>query len=732
MAIQTLTGNQFEHGSAIDNTQTDQFVLTGLGNIVQEGKGNIKVTGVDTATFGINTASTVMLDSASGTTDTIKLGGDSNMVVGSTMTSALSGSTVSVSVSGVHSGAGMNTVALVNHGGSTTVALAGPGNTVALNSDATNVVSTGADLTGHGNASIAIGVPFDDHFGGSSKVTAAGSGNTISVGDANASVSGGTSNNTIKLGDGENTVSVSGTGNHISVGGGDNVINAGGGGAVVNILGIDGASLAAFADPDLDDPTLADHPADSVTIAGANDLVTATYEDVTVNGAGVTSAATVTLGDGNNSIVLGGTGGDKIVVGNGFNDLNVKGDANTITLGDSINQIVLSGNGNTATVKDTKGTGNDSFKLGAGVGDTIAFAMAGGAVSGTATTGVTTITQSAASLNQVVVNLVKGTGAVTLGNGQQDSVTANGAKSVITVGNGKDTITANGNLDVIKFSGNADTVTANGAGDKITGGGGVVTATGLGDTISLGNGTNTLTAGSGDTIKVGGGANTITAVANNTITAGDGKNSITVTGDKNSITAGKGDNTVIASGNSETITLGSGNNSVTALGSGDTVTIAANALSHDTVSLGASDTLKISGGTDKISLVGAGDTVSANNLIAGSQITAGGNGEMIFLGGNSSTGVHLNPVGTGEQITVQALDATPNFGGKIDVSGFGVGDTMNLNGLGFTSFLQVLQNMDFGPTQDTLKLSGGGTIAFDNPTAFSASEFKFSTTHGLV
>ena len=107
MAIQTLTGNQFEHGSAIDNTQTDQFVLTGLGNTVQEGKGNIKVTGVDTATFGINTASTVMLDSASGTTDTIKLGGDSNIVMGSTMTSALSGSTVSVTVTGVSSGAGI-------------------------------------------------------------------------------------------------------------------------------------------------------------------------------------------------------------------------------------------------------------------------------------------------------------------------------------------------------------------------------------------------------------------------------------------------------------------------------------------------------------------------------------------------------------------------------------------------------------------------------------------------
>ena len=48
MAIQTLTGNQFEHGSAIDNTQTDQFLLFGPNNIVQEGAGNVKVTGVST------------------------------------------------------------------------------------------------------------------------------------------------------------------------------------------------------------------------------------------------------------------------------------------------------------------------------------------------------------------------------------------------------------------------------------------------------------------------------------------------------------------------------------------------------------------------------------------------------------------------------------------------------------------------------------------------------------
>ena len=171
MAIQTLTGNQFEHGSAIDNTQTDQFLLFGPNNIVQEGAGNVKVTGVSTQTFGLDTASTVMLDSATGTTDTIRLDGDTNTVMGSTVGSALSGSTVSVTATGVGTLLGDNTVSLTNHGGKTTVSLAGSNDSVALNSDATNVISTGQDLAGNGGATITVGSPFDDVFGSRAAAT---------------------------------------------------------------------------------------------------------------------------------------------------------------------------------------------------------------------------------------------------------------------------------------------------------------------------------------------------------------------------------------------------------------------------------------------------------------------------------------------------------------------------------------------------------------------------------
>lgn len=748
MAIQTLTGNEFESGSAIDNTQTDQFILTGSGNFVESIGGNIKVTGINTTTFGPDTNSTVMLSESDAITANINVHGNNNSVVG---VGDLTDSTVNFTVSGLGSGVGGNSISLNNFGGSTTASLAGPSDVVILNSDATNVVSTGADLTGHGNAVISIGAPFDDNFGFTTSVTAAGSGNLISVGDADATVNGGTSGNTIAVGDGENSVTVSGATNTISVGGGDNTIVAGSGTDAVYILGIDGANLPAFSDPDLDDPTLGPNPSDIVTIAGAGDLVTATYEDVTVLGTGVTNTATLDLGDGDNTVLLGGTGGDKITVGNGTNSIRASGNLNVLALGAGDNQIVLSGNGNTATVTDTTGSGTDNFQIQGGVGDTITLGMAGGSVTGTATTGVTTVTQAATSANQVVVALGNGVGNVTLGNGH-DTVTANGAASIIKVGSGVDTITANGAGDAITFGNGADTVTANGNNDHITGGNGgsTVTANGNNDVITLGNGANKLTAnGIGDTIKVGNGNNTITATgSSDTITAGSGSNTITggslssiVAGDGNNtitaggtskITAGNGNDTVTATGNGNTVTLGHGNDSVTALGSGDTVTIGANSLSVDTVALGSSDSLSISGGKDQISLAGAGDTVKMDNLIAGSKITANGNGSMLFLGSNSSADVALNPVGTGENLTVQALTGSKAYSGLIEVSGFGAGDTMNLNGLGFSSFAGVLSAMKLGPTQDVLALQGGGHIAFDMPTAFSPTEFKFSSTFGAV
>ncbi len=97
----------------------------------------------------------------------------------------------------------------------------------------------------------------------------------------------------------------------------------------------------------------------------------------------MTLAATIALGNGNNSIVLGGAGGDKITVGNGANTINAKGNANTLTLGDGANGVTLSGNNNKITVNDPTGVGKDIVQLGAGTGDDVNLGEAVVSVTGT-------------------------------------------------------------------------------------------------------------------------------------------------------------------------------------------------------------------------------------------------------------------------------------------------------------------------------------------------------------
>ena len=256
MAIQTLTGGEFEAGSAINNTQTDQFNIVGSDNTILEdagtnGGGNLIVNGLD----GLDTATTIMLGDASAVTDTITLDGGGNVLEGPfTPTATLFDSTVTFTVNGISGG---NTVNLDNGSdGTTTISLGGANNTVTLNGDATNTVTTGS-----GSATVTIGSSDDNLFGFTSTVTLAGSDNTVTGGDEDFAVTGGVNKNTISLGDGNNIVSVSGTDNSITVWGGNNTINAGGSGAVVKILGVDGVSAATYAaGADIDDAPVPPSP----------------------------------------------------------------------------------------------------------------------------------------------------------------------------------------------------------------------------------------------------------------------------------------------------------------------------------------------------------------------------------------------------------------------------------------------------------------------------------------
>jgi hypothetical protein len=182
------------------------------------------------------------------------------------------------------------------------------------------------------------------------------------------------------------------------VGGGNNTITAGTGSDVVVILGLDSNNTA------------------TLVLAGANNQVTATYENVTVSGTAATGNASITLGNGANNVTL-------------------SGDANSVTVGSGRNAITLSGNANQVSVTDTTGGGSDAINLNAGNADVVTLGSAGGTVTDSGV-GTTTITQTVSATAAVDVSLNAG-GVITLGNGK-DTVTS-GANSQVTIGNGNDT-----------------------------------------------------------------------------------------------------------------------------------------------------------------------------------------------------------------------------------------------------------------------------------------------------
>ena len=736
----TLTGGQTQFGAAIDSSQTDAFHVFGAGNTIYELHGNLLVAGGNGDDFGYpwDSATTITIG-GSGVFDGITLDGGGNTLQGS-----VSGAVISFTVSGYNGTAGGNTVNLTNAGGfsyltlggsnnsvqvqqgaGTMLQIGGSGSQVALNGNATNAVATGG-----GSSTVFIGGGDDDQFGYASSVALTGDANTVSGGDENFAIAGGVNFNSIFLGDGTNSVTLSGIGNVVFVGGGNNFINAGGSGAEVFLQGIDGGSQAAFVAEADDTPAVTAAPNDVVVLAGAGDMVTGTYENVSVLGAGTTGGASITLGNGNNNVSLGGTGDNTVVLGNGGNGVNISGDGSRIMVGSGANGITLSGDANGLLVNDSTGAGTDIVQLGEGNGDQVSLGDAGGSVTGWGPLGTAaTIFQS--GTRSVTVNLHSEAGAVVLGDGS-DSVTANGDTATIIVGNGNDIIYAAGVQDVILGGNGNDSVTA--SGNQLF--------------LVLGNGNDTVVAnGSGlngsppEQIILGNGNNTITADGSGTSSAGGTQ-----------ISLGSGTNSVAVNGNWAQIAVGisgtsppNGNLTLSATGTSDSITVNASASSSDTMLLGSNATVSVTDGTLTASaLTGSGDAFYLNGINASSVLSEGGNNDRTFLGLDSSALIHLNSVASADVVTVQA-SGSHTYSGMVELTGFSVGDQVDLQGLvgGITGLAfsgsgagllsQVLANMTHDASGDTLSLKGGGAIRFDSPwTAYTAASFLASGNTGPV
>ena len=208
----------------------------------------------------------------------------------------------------------------------------------------------------------------------------------------------------------------------------------------------------------------------------------------------LTLPTTVTAGNGNDAIVLGG-GNNTVALGGGNDAVAAGGGNNSVTVGNG-NDVILLGNGNDTV---TAGNGSDAILLGNG-NDTV---TAGNGIDG--------------------IMLGGGNDAVALGGGN-DAVAAGSGNDTVTAGNGNDVVLLGGGNDTIQLGGGNNTVTAGNGNDTI----------GLGDGSNVvveGNGTDSVTAGNGNNLIVGGlGPHTI-KVGNGTNILIDGTATVNKSGD---------------------------------------------------------------------------------------------------------------------------------------------------------------------------------------------------------
>ena len=656
----SLTGGQTAIGTSVDATDTDQFVVSGLDNSIESGAGNLSVNG----SFGLDSATRVELTSgSSAVVDTVSLDGGSN-IVAMAAGAVLADASIDVTVASGEANSGNNYVQLENAGGTTSVRLSGPGDTVVLNGDANNTVALAPDSAG--GSSVVIGAVHDQEFGYASDVTLTGGNNKLFVGDEDATVIGST-DDLIFLGDGTNNVVVDGTGATIIAGGGNNRIDAGSGEAKVLLLGADDL-LVPGSGP------LAETPEDVIKLGGTDNTVFATYENLTIEG-NFASDSLISLGNGNNTVTMSGQG-------------------NVVLVGTGTNSITFSGSNNDLSVQDPTGTGTESVFLGTSSGNAVSLDAAGGTVTGTDTSSSTLNTIAQVGSEHVSLDLASGAGLISLGDGS-DEVTANGNKTSIALGNGVDTVTANGDAtDVTVGSGN-DSVTANGAGSE----------------VSVGDGNDMIFAG-------GQGA---------FVKAGDGNDFIFAGGMRTTIIVGNGKDLVVANSDYASVTAGSGNATITAAGDHSSVTIAGKSATSDFVTIGGDATMRATAGTYQVTVADGDNVIFLNATNVGTALTVSGNGNHAVLGDDASAMVQLDPSAIGGVVTVQAASAGGTYAGVVSVTGFTGADLLDLeglngaNGTALDSLGRVAANTTVGAGSLTIALLGGGSIHLDTSTLAGAN-----------
>jgi hypothetical protein len=318
----TMTGNSTGYGAA---TGAEVFSLSGYYNsvLLAGASDTVAIAGGEFDSIDLNASGFT-----GNTTDSIDLGESAFNTI--TASHALFGASVTI-----EGASGPNTVALVNHGGSTSIDLgdegsaltqagAVPPNMVTLNGDATNAI----EFSGTGDDVVSVGTAGDGFLTYGTSVALTGVLNHVTGGDEAFSITGTSSMSTISLGNGNDSVSLVGTHEKLVLGTGNDTVTLAG-----------NSSYLAFAKGGAGST-------DTVQERGCGDTLIAGNENVTIKGDPL-SVGKITLGNGNDVLDVSGGGGravfgsstantgtDQVTLGNGNANLTFNGGTASVMLED--------------------------------------------------------------------------------------------------------------------------------------------------------------------------------------------------------------------------------------------------------------------------------------------------------------------------------------------------------------------------------------------------------------
>ncbi|WP_206186389.1 calcium-binding protein [Thalassospira lohafexi] len=385
---------------------------------------------------------------------------------------------------------------------------------------------------------------------GNDTIGSGGGHDTISTNAGNDTIWAGNGNDVIYAGDGDDSVTGDGGDDYIDAGAGNDTVHGGEGENTIY-----GGSGNNYITGGSDDDSIYASDGDNIIYAneGNNHIETGAGNDSLYAGSG---DDTILGGDGDN-YVSAGEGENYIATGSGNDRITSGSDDDTIIGGDGNNEITAGEGKNTiwaGTGNDTISTGSENDKIYAGDGNNTISAGGGNNIIETGS-GNDSIT---ASGGNDTVNAGDGNDNIDVGDGRNkvwgeggdDSIHGTWGNDSFFGGDGNDILVADGGDNYFDGGADNDTLTGGWGKDTFYGGSGD-------DTLSSGGGDDKLYGDEGDDTLLGG-------AGRDTLDGGDGNDTLFGGDDDDTLIGGIGDDTLYGDGGSDLFifNMGEGNDYV--------------------------------------------------------------------------------------------------------------------------------------------------------------------------